>query len=73
MSLHTYPLTKAPSVSLTSSSPRKKRRAEGVRQFSEWSLGMAYYHRLIADGMEEKYARRYVIDRYAIDPWDYLY
>lgn len=72
MSLHKYPLTKTPSSFLSSFSQRKKRRAEGVRQFSEWSLGMAYYHRLLAKGMEEKHARRRAVERYGADPWDYL-
>ena len=70
LNLHKYPLVKTPS---SFSSQRKKKRAEGVRQFSKWSLGMAYYHRLTAGGMEEKYARRYAINKYGIDPWDYLY
>ena len=73
LNLHKYPLGKAPSSFLSFSSQRKKKRAEGVRQFSGWSLGMAYYHRLTAEGMEEKYARRYATERYGIDPWDYLY
>ena len=72
LSLHTYPLAKTPATFLFSLSQRKKKRAEGTRRFSRWSLGMAYYHRLLAKGVEEKYARRYVMDRYDIDPWDYL-
>lgn len=72
MNLHTYLLAKTPATFLSSSSQRKKKRTEGVRRFSRFSLGMAYYHRLLARGMEEKHARRRVVERYDIDPWDYL-
>ena len=72
MHLHKYSLVKTPATFLSSLSQRKKKKVEGVRQFSKWSLGMAYYHRLTAGGMEEKYARRYAINKYGVDPWDYL-
>ncbi len=51
---------------------RKKKRVNATRRFTRHSLGMAYYHRLTAEGIEDRYARKYAMHRYGTDPWDYL-